>query len=104
MASYSYSVRDKAGKVVKGKLEGETKDAVQASFPDGLHHPRARPAGRPGPLNKASSSGHGVKQKDVTIFSRQFATMISAGLSLTKCLTILGRRPRARRCGKSSTR
>jgi type IV pilus assembly protein PilC len=33
--------------------------------------------------------GTGVKVKDVAIFARQFATMINAGLSLTKCLTIL---------------
>ncbi|HDP70695.1 MAG TPA: type II secretion system F family protein [Actinobacteria bacterium] len=30
-----------------------------------------------------------VKLKDIAIFSRQFATMINAGLSLTKCLAIL---------------
>ena len=30
-----------------------------------------------------------MKPKDVTIFARQFATMINAGLSLTKCLSIL---------------
>lgn len=30
-----------------------------------------------------------VKTKDLTVFSRQFATMINAGLSLTKCLGIL---------------
>ena len=34
--------------------------------------------------------GTGVKTKDVTIFARQFSTMINAGLSLTKCLSILG--------------
>ncbi len=36
------------------------------------------------------SFGTGIKAKDITIFSRQFATMINAGLSLTKCLSILG--------------
>jgi type IV pilus assembly protein PilC len=38
----------------------------------------------------AVTFGTGVKPKDVAIFSRQFSTMINAGLSLTKCLTILG--------------
>jgi type IV pilus assembly protein PilC len=33
--------------------------------------------------------GTGVKPKDITIFARQFSTMINAGLSLTKCLSIL---------------
>jgi type IV pilus assembly protein PilC len=31
-----------------------------------------------------------IKLRDKVIFSRQFATMINAGLSLTKCLSILG--------------
>ncbi len=32
----------------------------------------------------------GPTQKDIVIFTRQFATMISAGLPLVQCLTILG--------------
>lgn len=34
--------------------------------------------------------GGGPKQKDIVIFTRQFATMISAGLPLVQCLSILG--------------
>ncbi|MDI6712973.1 MAG: type II secretion system F family protein, partial [Anaerosomatales bacterium] len=39
-------------------------------------------------LNKIQF-GTSVKTKDITVFARQFATMINAGLSLTKCLAIL---------------
>jgi len=89
MATFVYSVRDRTGKVVKGKLDGESKDAVQARL------------GQMGyiilELDQQSAIaalgevkfGSGVKVKDVTIFARQFATMINAGLSLIKCLTIL---------------
>jgi type II secretory pathway component PulF len=32
MSTYNYAVRDKAGKVVKGKLDGDNKAAVQAKL------------------------------------------------------------------------
>src|SRR5262249_42018993 len=35
------------------------------------------------------SLGSGVKEKDIVIFVRQFATMIDAGLPLVQCLDIL---------------
>ncbi len=92
MASYAYSVRDRAGKVVKGQLEGETKEAVQAKLTQmGYIILELDQVAGIQALNKVELKfGTGVKQKDVAIFSRQFATMISAGLSLTKCLAILG--------------
>jgi type IV pilus assembly protein PilC len=89
MPTYRYEVRDKSGKIVKGTLEGEGREAVSAKLREMGYII----------LNldeKQSSSlasikfGTGVKVKDLTVFSRQFATMINAGLSLTKCLTILG--------------
>ena len=91
MATFKYTVRDKAGKTIDGTLEGDSKDAVSA---------RLRQMGyvivtldEGGGLLKSMSQvrfGTGVSPKDVTIFARQFATMINAGLSLTKCLAILG--------------
>jgi type IV pilus assembly protein PilC len=90
MATYKYTVRDKSGKTVDGTLEGESKEAVSA---------RLRQMGyvivgleESGGLIASMSQvkfGTGVKPKDVTIFARQFSTMINAGLSLTKCLSIL---------------
>jgi type IV pilus assembly protein PilC len=90
MAAFSYAVRDKSGRVVKGKLQGYSKDAVQAKLLQmgyvilELEQESALAA-----LGKLSI-GTGIKSKDITIFARQFATMINAGLSLTKCLSILG--------------
>ena len=89
MATYSYSVRDKAGKIVKGKLEGESKEAVQAKLTQmGYIILELSQQGGLAALNEIKF-GTGVKPKDVTIFARQFSTMINAGLSLTKCLSIL---------------
>ena len=86
--TFRYSVRDRAGKVTNGRIEGDSREAVAA---------RLRQSGivleltedRFAQLNKIKF-GTSVKTKDVTIFARQFATMINAGLSLTKCLSILG--------------
>jgi type IV pilus assembly protein PilC len=88
MPTYAYEVRDKTGKVVKGTLEGEGREAVSAKLREMgyiILNLEEKAAGFGG-----ISIGTGVKAKDLTIFSRQFATMINAGLSLTKCLAILG--------------
>jgi type IV pilus assembly protein PilC len=91
MATFKYAVRDKAGKAVEGVLEGDNKDAVSAKLRSmGYVIVSLEQSG--GVLSSLNSItfGTGVKPKDITIFSRQFATMIGAGLSLTKCLSILG--------------
>jgi len=90
MAVFTYSVRDKAGKISKGSLEGESREAVSAKLRQmgyiilDLEQQSALAA-----LGQLKIGGGKVKPKDITIFSRQFATMINAGLSLTKCLSIL---------------
>ncbi len=91
MSSYKYTVRDKAGKTVEGSLEGETKDAVSARLRQMGYVivSLEESGGLLASMNKITF-GTGVKAKDITIFARQFSTMINAGLSLTKCLTILG--------------
>ena len=90
MSTYKYAVRDKTGKVVKGKLSGDTKDAVQAKLTQmGYIILELDQQSGLASLNEVTF-GTGVKPKDISIFARQFSTMINAGLSLTKCLSILG--------------
>jgi type IV pilus assembly protein PilC len=91
MPTYKYTVRDKAGKMVEGTLEGDGQEAVSARLRQmGYVIVSLQESG--GLIAQMSQVrfGTGVKPKDITIFARQFSTMISAGLSLTKCLTILG--------------
>ena len=91
MSTFAYTVRDKTGKVVKGTLEGDNRENVSAKL---------RQTGyiilsldeKSGGLNFNIFAGK-VKAKDLTIFSRQFATMINAGLSLT-CLLYTSPSPR----------
>ncbi len=96
MPTFNYSVRDKTGKIVKGKLEGESRDAVGAKLRQmGYIVLDLDQQGGLASMGEVRF-GTGVKPKDVSIFARQFATMINAGLSLTKCLSILVRADRER--------
>jgi type IV pilus assembly protein PilC len=91
MPTFKYTVRDKAGKPVDGTIDGGSKEAVSAKLRSmGYVIVSLDQSG--GILEQLNSLqfGTGVKAADITVFSRQFATMIGAGLSLTKCLAILG--------------
>jgi type IV pilus assembly protein PilC len=93
MATFAYTVRDKSGKVVKGTMDGDTRDNVSSKLRQTGYiilevAEKGGAAGGLGSINFNIGGGH-AKPKDLTIFSRQFATMINAGLSLTKCLGIL---------------
>ncbi|MCX8007720.1 MAG: type II secretion system F family protein, partial [Coriobacteriia bacterium] len=86
--TFKYTVRDKTGKVTSGRLEGESRDAVAAKLRQMGYIVLDLSEDRLAALNKIQF-GTSVKTKDITVFARQFATMINAGLSLTKCLSIL---------------
>ena len=93
--TFKYNVRDKTGKVISGKLEGENREAVATKLRQMGYIVLDLDEDRLAALNKIQF-GTSVKIKDVTIFARQFATMINAGLSLTKCLSILGSQSESR--------
>ncbi|HEY3317239.1 MAG TPA: type II secretion system F family protein [Coriobacteriia bacterium] len=91
MGTFAYTVRDKAGKIVKGTLEGDNRDNVSAKLRQTgyiILDVSEKNVGLQAPIKLGGGSGR-VKAKDLTVFSRQFSTMINAGLSLTKCLGIL---------------
>ena len=89
MAVYNYAVRDRAGKIVKGSLEGDSREAVGSKLREmGYIILELDQQSQLAAMGQIKIGG-GVKVKDVAIFARQFATMINAGLSLTKCLSIL---------------
>jgi type IV pilus assembly protein PilC len=88
--SYAYRVRTKEGRVLEGKMEADGEAAVAN---------RLRQQGMvPIQISKDAKMSFKmdlkllparVKLKDLAIFSRQFATMISSGLSLLRTLSIL---------------
>ncbi|MGA0164055.1 MAG: type II secretion system F family protein, partial [Bdellovibrionota bacterium] len=90
MASFKWE-----GVARNGQMQSGVKEAAnEAAVLQFLRAQQIRP--KKIKANKASSFGNinlsfgtGVTQKDLVVFSRQFATMIDAGLPLVKCLDIL---------------
>lgn len=89
--TYQYSVRDRAGKIVSGKIDAESQAAVVQKLKSMGYAPMSITQSNAGMKKELSIPGFGkkVKIKDLAIMSRQFATMINAGLSLLRSLTIL---------------
>lgn len=89
--TYEYSVRDRSGKLVSGKLEAANQAALVSKLRGMGYAPvSVRETGTG--LNKEISIpglGSKVKLKDLAVMSRQFATMINSGLSLLRALSIL---------------
>ena len=90
--TYRYSVRDRSGKMVTGTIDADSPTAVATKLKSMGYAPVSIAAQKSGGMSmeiKLPKLGSAVKMKDLAIFSRQFATMINAGLSLLRALTIL---------------
>jgi type IV pilus assembly protein PilC len=90
MTTFAYKVLDPRGVHAGGQIEGDSKAAAAAAL-------RGR-GFTVLDLNEVKTSlakldiGEAfqtIKSKDLTIFSRQFATMVNSGLSLLRCLYVL---------------
>ena len=88
--TYSYRVKDRQGKIITGRLEADNEASVSQRlremgyFVIGVEEERLALTKREFHILQPK-----VKSKDITVFTRQFATMINAGLPLVKCLNIL---------------
>jgi len=93
--TYRYSAMDSSGRTVGGTLEAESMELVRAKLSDLRYHVLSirETRGRAG-VQGFMSSLQRVKLKDLVVFSRQFATMVDAGLSVVKCLDILQKQSR----------
>lgn len=97
MAKYIYQAKNSSGQTVQGEIEAQSiQDAAirlraQQMFPIKI----APPARASGGGTSLFSFGGGVKSKDLQIFTRQFATLINAGIPVVDSLKILseGLRP-----------
>jgi type IV pilus assembly protein PilC len=90
MTTFAYKVLDPRGVHAAGQIEGDSKAAAAAAL-------RGR-GFTVLDLNEVKTSlakidiGEAfqtIKSKDLTVFSRQFATMVNSGLSLLRCLYVL---------------
>lgn len=93
MPKFSWEGRTRTGQVQKGDMDAPNEAAVTSQLRrQGIMPSKIKPRGKgldmeikiPGMKPKVSS-------KDLVVFTRQFATMIDAGLPLVQCLDILGR-------------
>ncbi len=90
--TFQYSVRDRAGKLVTGKIDADSQAAVAQKLKSMGYAPVSIAQTGGGGMSAEISMpkiGAKVKLKDLAIFSRQFATMINSGLSLLRALSIL---------------
>jgi type IV pilus assembly protein PilC len=88
MATFAYVGRSKSGAVKKGELVAKSRDEAvdqlrkQSVVVTSLEEKAAKEG-------FSFQLGSGVSEKDLVIFTRQFGTMINAGLPLIQCLEIL---------------
>src|SRR5215217_2298616 len=88
-AQFLWEAKTKSGETKKGEMEALDSEAVNARLKSlGLNPVKVR--------KKSAFDGEitipgmgGVTGKDILVFTRQFATMIDAGLPLVQCLDIL---------------
>jgi type IV pilus assembly protein PilC len=81
---FEWEGKDRKGKQVRGEIRAAGENIVQASL--------RRQGVLPTKIKKRSTrSGKAIKPKDIAIFTRQFATMMKAGVPLLQTFDIVGR-------------
>jgi type IV pilus assembly protein PilC len=93
MPMFTYEGKTAQGQATKGEMEGVSEAAIRILLRrQGITPVRVAKKGGGGSLNL--SLGNRVSEKELVVFTRQFATMIDAGLPLVQCLDILaGQQP-----------
>lgn len=90
MKKFRYSARDSQGKEVSGKIEAKDKEALTEILHDrGLIVVSIKDELAIDWQELAEINIGGVPMKDKVVFMRQMATMVSAGLPLTRALEIM---------------
>ncbi|MFZ1324310.1 MAG: type II secretion system F family protein [Candidatus Saccharimonadales bacterium] len=86
MPNFSYTANNSSGKTVKGFIEADDKEAAIAGLKRQQLHPLVVTKSKAFNIN---IGGKKVKTKDVTVFTRQLSTMISAGVPLNRAFLTL---------------
>ncbi len=89
MPVFQYTVRDQTGNVRTGSSEAENQEILKRRLQEqGFAVSDLKQTGK---SKKQGAGGYGkVKLRDLSIFCRQFSTMIDAGVSLVRALDVLG--------------
>lgn len=93
MAKFSWEGKNRTGQVQKGEMEAPNEAAVNAQLRrNGIMPTKVKERGKGLDVElKIPGFAPKITTKDLVVFTRQFATMIDAGLPLVQCLDILGR-------------
>jgi type IV pilus assembly protein PilC len=87
MAKFQWEATSRDGMKRRGVMEADSAADVESRLRgDGMAVGKVR---REGGLNISLQIGSGVSSKELSVFTRQLATMIDAGLPLVQCLDIL---------------
>ncbi|HCL90937.1 MAG TPA: type II secretion system protein F, partial [Candidatus Atribacteria bacterium] len=90
MATFVYKVRDRSGKIFTGNMEGDNRSSVVSRLREMDYFITSVSEKRGNILfSKQINIFKSIKLRDLTIFYRQFATMVNAGLTLVNSLDIL---------------
>ena len=91
MPTFAWTGRARDGKSTKGTMEAASESAVMANLRrQGVQANKVKMAGKGlGADINISFLKPKITTKDIVVFTRQFATMIDAGLPLVQCLDIL---------------
>src|SRR5438067_12743605 len=82
--NFAWTGKDKAGKVVKGELRASGESLVAANLRrQGIQVTSVK--------RVRQKSGKRITEKDITIFTRQLAVMMKAGVPLLQSFDIVGR-------------
>ncbi len=82
--NYVWEGRDKQGKVVKGELRATGESVVKTTLRrQGIQVVKVK--------KQRAASGGKITEKDITLFTRQLATMMKAGVPLLQAFDIVGK-------------
>jgi type IV pilus assembly protein PilC len=87
MTTFAYKAIDQRGAQATGKIDGDSKASVAMTLRNQGFTVLDLNEVKQG-LGSIELGGR-IKSKDLTVFSRQFATMVNSGLSMLRCLYVL---------------
>jgi type IV pilus assembly protein PilC len=102
--TFEYAARDRSGKLVKGSLEANDSGAVldrlksQGLAPVSVAESRV---GKGVNMEITLPGANRVGLKDLALMARQFATMVSSGISLLKALSILAEQTESKKLAET---
>jgi type IV pilus assembly protein PilC len=93
MPSFAYQAKDASGKTVNGVIEAENERVLRSKLREMNYYVTGITQKGGGvlnaDLNAVLGKFRGVGEQSLVVFSRQFATMINAGLAMVRCLDVL---------------